>query len=272
MSKVTTAFVSLKPSPSRRVGNVTRSAADLVDFDHTSLAVDDLDRWSTYISDMLGATPIDESASSEFRYRLFATGPECDGSRLELLAPAHSGPDGFLQRFLERYGTGPHHLTFTVPNVEQWGPRIAALGLAIVGMDLSKPEWREAFVRPDQVHGTLIQIADSSGSAVSAPSTDRDPRSLGMSRSDAPSLCATTLYSTDLETSRQLFGNVLLGREVHVPGGWDFVWNSGVLRVRQAATPMIGPLELDRSVPTPIRVGSANFVGRAENRPQPSSW
>jgi hypothetical protein len=89
---------------------------ETIDLDHTSFAVDDALAWARRLRRDLGATPIAGEVLPAFRYVLLYVGTVTSGARIELLDPVG---DGFLTRFLERHGTGPHHLTFTVPDLRE---------------------------------------------------------------------------------------------------------------------------------------------------------
>ena len=67
------------------------------------------------------------------------------GGKVELLEPLG---EGFLSRFLDRYGEGLH-------------VRGKCVGSFVVDKSLDNPHWKEAFLRPSKAHGTLIQIAQS---------------------------------------------------------------------------------------------------------------
>src|SRR5690242_1006524 len=84
----------------------------------------------------------------------FAAGP-----KIELLTPT-GGPDAaFLERFLASRGAGPHHFNFLVTDIEQVLARVSAAGIEPVGVNLSNPAWREAFLHPRDAHGIVIQVA-----------------------------------------------------------------------------------------------------------------
>ena len=81
------------------------------------------------------------------------------GGKVELLEPLG---EGFLSRFLERRGEGLHHVTFKTDDIEAAIAAIEGRGYEVVDVDLSDPDWKEAFLRPSKAHGTLIQLAQSS--------------------------------------------------------------------------------------------------------------
>lgn len=102
--------------------------SDGVDLDHTSFAVHDAMAWAHRLRRELGATPIAGETLPEFRYLLLHVGTAERGARLELIEPASSG---FVTRFLQRRGEGPHHLTFTVPDLREATARARGLGFTV---------------------------------------------------------------------------------------------------------------------------------------------
>jgi len=81
------------------------------------------------------------------------------GGKVELLEPLG---EGFLTRFLDSRGEGLHHVTFKTDDIEAAIERLREQGYELVDVNLSDPNWKEAFLRPSMSHGTLIQIAQSS--------------------------------------------------------------------------------------------------------------
>lgn len=93
------------------------------DLDHTSFAVRDALEWGRRLRSELGAVPIIGEGLAEFRYLLMYVGTATEGARIELLDPAG---DGFLTRFLDDHGEGPHHITFTVPDLRATVEKVRA--------------------------------------------------------------------------------------------------------------------------------------------------
>jgi methylmalonyl-CoA/ethylmalonyl-CoA epimerase len=83
------------------------------------------------------------------------------GRKVELLEPLG---EGFLTKFLDARGEGLHHVTFKTDDIEAAIAHLRGLGFELVDVNLSDPDWKEAFLRPSKAHGTLIQIAQSSAS------------------------------------------------------------------------------------------------------------
>lgn len=52
-------------------------------------------------------------------------------------------------------------MTFKTDDIEGAIAHVGALGFELVDVNLSNPQWKEAFFRPSKSHGTLIQVAQS---------------------------------------------------------------------------------------------------------------
>lgn len=253
------------------------------DFDHTSFAVGDALVWARRLRRELGATPIAGEALPEFRYLLLHVGTALDGSRIEFIEPA---ADGFVSRFLDRHGEGPHHLTFTVPDLRASVDQVHGLGLHVTGESYSHAAWREAFIGPDAVHRVVIQLAQSDAAYPSPAellaTTERDvdsfPSTAGATDKTwwtpvwdtAPGATAvagaTHIVTTDLALSRRLFEGVLGGEAHEVEAGLEFRWPHGSVRAVVGSTPGISAMGLtdgptDEIAIGPVRLGSTTTKG-----------
>ena len=81
------------------------------------------------------------------------------GSKIELLEPLSD--DGFLARFLDKYGEGAHHMTFKVRRIEEFVGLLKARGYRVVDEKYDDPHWKEAFISPRSAHGLIVQVAES---------------------------------------------------------------------------------------------------------------
>ncbi len=256
-----------------------------IDLDHTSFGVEDAVSWAGMLRRAIGAVPVAGEVLGEFRYLLLYVGTAQSGARLELLEPTG---DGFLRRFLDKHGVGPHHLTFTVPDVTAAVAQARALGATVVGEDYSVPSWREAFLMPDATHGVVIQLAEtdivypspaeltaSSGRhGWSFPSTydASEPAwweaAWDVARGPAATLGATRLASTDLEWTRSLFGG-LLGADVIERGdALELRWPSGAIVAHRADRPGVVGMDLAGGPAGGLRIGSA-LLGAHPAAPPP---
>jgi methylmalonyl-CoA/ethylmalonyl-CoA epimerase len=83
------------------------------------------------------------------------------GGKVELLEPLG---EGFLSRFLAKRGEGLHHMTFKTDDIRAAIAHVEELGYELVDVSVDDPDWKEAFLRPSSAHGTLVQLAQPSGS------------------------------------------------------------------------------------------------------------
>jgi methylmalonyl-CoA/ethylmalonyl-CoA epimerase len=154
------------------------------------------------------------------------------GPKIELLTPT-AGPDGaFLERFLASRGPGPHHLNFIVPDIEARLVRIRALGVEPVGVDLSNPQWKEAFLHPKDAYGIVIQVAQQSGPPPEHPRPPGLPEPGPLS-----DLAVVEHHVHDLEGAVRLFGGALDGEVVsRDSSAADLTWTGGA-RLRLVQMP-----------------------------------
>jgi methylmalonyl-CoA/ethylmalonyl-CoA epimerase len=165
----------------------------------------------------------------------FAAGP-----KIELLTPT-SGPDAaFLERFLAAHGAGPHHFNFIVTDIEATLAGLRALGIEPVGVNLTNPNWREAFLHPRNAYGIVIQVAQQAGS----PPADGRPEELPQ---PGPRTCLTEIeYGVgDLAGATRLFTDVLDGQlEAAGDDTAELTWAGGkrLRLVREEGPPLRGSL------------------------------
>jgi hypothetical protein len=207
--------------------------------DHVAAAVPSIDAASRRWIDQLGGgwqMPTWEAPGAGFatRQARFA-----GGAKLELLEPR--APDGFAAGFLERHGAGVHHVTLKVPALL---PAVAALeeaGLDAVDVSTSNTHWHEAFLRPSQVGGLIVQVAwashDDAGWADFLGVTPESPRP------DAARLLGPRLAHPDLDAAARVWR--LLGAEVERDGEVLTVrWPDAPLDIEVVAGAQPGPLGL----------------------------
>ena len=82
-----------------------------------------------------------------------------NGGKLELLTPSGDSPDNFVERFLQRFGSTVHHVTLKVPDLHDALNILAGAGLDAVDVRDAIDVWKEAFLRPSQIGGLVVQIA-----------------------------------------------------------------------------------------------------------------
>ena len=140
------------------------------DLDHVALAAADTSDALRFLTGRLGGTVIFGGQSIGFRpMQVWVGTPDGDGMPVELLEPWAVEQNDFLARFVARHGAGPHHLTFKVTDLAGALERVRGAGFHPVNIDVSDPQWKEAFLMPSEAHGTVVQLAESHGAS-------RDPR------------------------------------------------------------------------------------------------
>jgi hypothetical protein len=165
------------------------------------------------------------------------------GPKVELLTPTVGTEAAFLERFLTERGPGFHHLNFIVPAIEVTLGKISALGIDPVGVRLQNPQWKEAFLRPIDAYGTVIQVAEQPG----APDPSSPPAQLG----EPGRSCALSLIEqrvADIDGAVRLFQEALDGTVMsrsNAAGGpaAELSWPNGArLRLVQPAVDWRGRL------------------------------
>ncbi len=135
------------------------------------------------------------------------------GPKIELITPTPGPDSAFLERFLATRGPGPHHLNFIVSDITRTLRRVAALGIEPVQVRLDDPAWKEAFLRPADAFGIVIQVAEQSGPPPRLPA----PAELGpVGQPSAFTLVEH--YVDDLAAATRLFESALEGEVVCQPG------------------------------------------------------
>ncbi len=129
----------------------------VVAFDHTAIATRSIASALPLYRDLLGGRPNGFERQSG-RGFAWLTLRYPNGAQVELLEP--TGP-GFLETFLEKYGEGPHHMTFIVADVRHAVERARAAGLRVVDEDYRDPRWQEAYISPRSAFGTIVQLAQT---------------------------------------------------------------------------------------------------------------
>lgn len=250
------------------------------DFDHTSFAVRDIMAWAHLLRRTLGATPVEGDALSEFRFLQLYVGTADAGGRIELIAPAS---DGFVTRYLDRHGEGPHHITFIVPDLRSAVRDVRALGAVVTGENYDDSAWYEAFIAPSAVHGVVIQLgqleSDYPSPAELLAAAERETEVLRSSAGvtattswasvwDVPVestavLGPTHLSTTDITFSRKLFEGVLGAKTVEHDDGLEFHWPSGIVRTHERSTAGVTGIDITGGPASGLAIGSAQLHDRS---------
>jgi catechol 2,3-dioxygenase-like lactoylglutathione lyase family enzyme len=175
------------------------------------------------------------------------------GPKVELLTPTGGADSAFLERFLAGRGPGIHHLNFIVPAIDVTLARIAALGIEPVGVRLENPQWKEAFLRPGDAYGTVIQVAEQAGPSPSSP----PPAGL-VEPGPSCSLSLIEQHVPDIDGAIRLFqealdGEVVSRRDTSEGPAAELSWHNGArLRLVQHAA--------DGHCSTPLGAGGIAYL------------
>ncbi len=125
--------------------------------DHISIAVRDLDRARKFFLEVLGGRELFSAPvpPQNFRWTTIELGSSCF---IELIDPL--GKEGFVHKFLETRGEGPHHITIQVDDLKKVYDRLQEKGVPTFGYAEPFPGWKELYVHPKNAFGALIQFAE----------------------------------------------------------------------------------------------------------------
>jgi methylmalonyl-CoA/ethylmalonyl-CoA epimerase len=125
--------------------------------DHVSIAVRDLARAKIFFLDGLGGRELycAPFAAQKYRWTTIELGTSCF---IELIDPLEK--DGFVYRFLEGRGEGPHHITVQVNDIEETQRVLREKGIPTFGFAEPFPGWKEVYIHPKNAFGLLIQLAE----------------------------------------------------------------------------------------------------------------
>jgi methylmalonyl-CoA/ethylmalonyl-CoA epimerase len=125
--------------------------------DHVSIAVRDQAKAKAFFIDVLGGKNLFEAPvpSQKYRWTTIELGTSCF---IELIGPLEK--DGFVQKFLDHRGEGPHHITIQVNDLQKVHRKLEENGIPTFGLAEPFPGWKEMYIHPKHAFGTLIQFAE----------------------------------------------------------------------------------------------------------------
>lgn len=140
---------------------VTLSGVKLLNLDHVAIAVTDLDSAIAGYRDRYRVEPL-------YREVVESQGVEeamipVGGSFIQLLEPL--GEDTPVGRFLARSGEGLHHMAFAVASIEAALTHLSEQGARLIDTvpRIGGRGARIAFVHPEDLGGTLIELVEPTG-------------------------------------------------------------------------------------------------------------
>jgi methylmalonyl-CoA epimerase len=123
--------------------------------DHVGLAVKDTEASLALFSKLFGFEVAEcrEEPSAGFKSTLVSKGDVT----LELIEPV--GPQGMIQRFIEKRGEGMHHISIQVEDLEAEMNRMKSLGILFSSEEPALvDETKVVFIHPRSTNGLLIEL------------------------------------------------------------------------------------------------------------------
>ena len=199
-------------------------------FDHVALAVADPAPFWDVFARSLGGRWVgggDSLGGFTFGQLRFSDGMKVGGLKVEVLQPLAGGSD-FLSRFLAANGPGPHHLTFTVPDLGTTLDEATSLGYQPLGVSLEDPRWKEAFLHPREAAGIVVQLAFAAGE----PDGSAPAGLPGPGPGEPAELVHVAHAVADLDAALSVFKGLLDGETVDAGAGAglgyvDLAWPAG---------------------------------------------
>jgi methylmalonyl-CoA epimerase len=124
-------------------------------FDHVGLAVTNSEETIALLSRLFGFEVTESRAEPEAGFK--STLISRADVTLELIEPM--GPEGMIQRFIDKRGGGLHHISIRVSDLAEEMKRLKALGVQFVGDEAAEVgDSRVVFVHPRSTKGLLIEL------------------------------------------------------------------------------------------------------------------
>ena len=124
--------------------------------EHIGIAVNSLDEAIPFYENILGLKcyKTEEITDQKVRTAFFMVGQ----TKIELLEP--TSPDSPVARFIEKRGTGIHHLAYAVNNVDEALDELAGKGVQLIDKKGRKgaEELNIGFLHPKAALGVLTEV------------------------------------------------------------------------------------------------------------------
>ena len=235
----------------------------VIGFDHIAIAAHHMADAPAVLEGIFGGSPTGDGGPSGAY--TWAQWRFAGGGRLEILEPL--GEDGFLHRFLATRGPGIHHVTFTVPGLDEACARATAEGFRVVGRDESDPGWAEAFLHPKEALGIVVQLVESRVTAAAPPRPFRAPA--GPPDPPPPvSVIGVRLRARSAARADTLWTRVLGGRRDIVGGVLVYAWTGSPMRVAVDVDPTAeeGPVGVEYAGGRPVSAKQTRVLGTLFSR------
>ncbi|MDD5747948.1 MAG: VOC family protein [Actinomycetota bacterium] len=131
----------------------------ILGLDHVGIAVSDKESACRFFTEVIGAKIVVEEDWT-FKDQHFSWTSLKVGGHGMLEIISSKDPFNFINRFIEKHGEGLHHLTFQVENLEEAIRELDSKGIKVIDVNVQNPYWKEAYIKPSDSFGVLIQLAE----------------------------------------------------------------------------------------------------------------
>ena len=214
-------------------------------FDHIAIGLPSFATATDFVVGELGGRPLEGGPGPGYQGGQWKF---ANGGCLELIVPA-GRPGGFLHRFLAARGAGIHHVTFKVPAIGPAVERARGAGYEVVGLDVSNPGWKEAFLHPKQALGIVVQLAESDPALDGSWGTGWAFPAAPTPHPQPAGLEGLRLVAPDEKAARRQWQEVLGAECRSDAAGLEFHWSDSPMRLSVEIDPVrpAGPLRIELS-------------------------
>ncbi|HEY8508657.1 MAG TPA: methylmalonyl-CoA epimerase [Steroidobacteraceae bacterium] len=126
--------------------------------DHVAIAVPSISAALPIFELLAGATgsPVEHVAAQRVRVAFVGTG----AGRIELIEPADA--ESTVRKFLDKRGSGLHHIAYRVPDIGAALARLKAAGIRLID-EAPRPGaggHQVAFLHPSSTSGVLVELVE----------------------------------------------------------------------------------------------------------------
>lgn len=126
---------------------------------HVGIAVENLEEARRFFEENFGLAPEQREYFGELEFSFVPL----EGTSLELLQS--TAPDGVIKKFIQKKGTGVHHITFQTDDIQAELDSLKEKGIQLIHEKPYRNAHDElvAFIHPKSAYGILIELiqADS---------------------------------------------------------------------------------------------------------------
>ena len=126
-------------------------------FDHVGVVVKNTEEMISLLSDLFGFEISESTMFPEEGFK--STLISRESVTIELIEPI--GPEGIIQKFIQRQGWGLHHISIQVDNIEHEMASLKAKGVKLVNEEPQTVKGtanKTAFIHPYSIRGILIEL------------------------------------------------------------------------------------------------------------------